>query len=207
LVDLVVWWIRNNQLITIPAEIGHLVNLQSFDLSYNQLTTIPAEIGQLVGLHDLYLAANQLTTIPAEIGQLAKLGYLTLWNNPIICIPHTVYNHARWYWTADYQMCPTEAPTACPSSPTAVPTIGVNSTNGSESANLTTTTPLIKPTLMRSRLPPFAELYDRANTPATKRLQSSIGSSKSASNAQSGDEIKSKINKMREKVAVMRGEL
>jgi hypothetical protein len=60
---------------------------------------------------------------------------------------------------------------------------------------------------MRPRLPPFTELYDRANTPAAKREQSTTGASKSANNAQAGGEIKSKINKMREKVAAMRGEL
>jgi hypothetical protein len=103
---------------------------------------------------------------------------------------------------------PTVNPTVTPTfKPTAIPIISANCTNATESANLTLTTSLIKPTLMRSRMPPFAELYDRANTPATKRQQPTVGSSKSASNAQAGDEIKSKINKMREKVAVMRGEL
>jgi hypothetical protein len=60
---------------------------------------------------------------------------------------------------------------------------------------------------MRPRLPPFTELYDRASTPAAKREQSTTGVSKFANNAQAGDEIMSKINKMREKVAAMRGEL
>jgi hypothetical protein len=91
---------------------------------------------------------------------------------------------------------PTKKPTA---SPTTVPTTAKPTANP---------TPQIEFTQMRPKVPPFTELYDRANTPATKRQSiESTGSSKSVNKAQSGDEIKSKINKMREKVAVMRGEL
>jgi hypothetical protein len=88
-------------------------------------------------------------------------------------------------------MKPTASPTTAPTTakPTAIPT------------------PRVEPTQMRPKVPPFTELYARANTPATKRQQPTVGSSKATNNGQAGDEIKSKISKMREKVAIMRGEL
>ena len=42
-------------------------------LNDNQLTSVPAEIGQLTSLERLYLNGNQLTSVPAEIGQLTSL--------------------------------------------------------------------------------------------------------------------------------------
>ena len=42
------------QIISIPSEIGQLVNLQYLDLCCNQITSIPSEIGQLVNLQSLY---------------------------------------------------------------------------------------------------------------------------------------------------------
>ena len=43
------------------------------NLSDNQLTSLPAEIGQLTSLTWLHLSDNQLTSLPAEIGQLTSL--------------------------------------------------------------------------------------------------------------------------------------
>jgi Leucine-rich repeat (LRR) protein len=209
-----------NQLITIPAEIGQLVNLQYLELSSNQLTAIPAAIGQLVNLQYLYLWSNQLTTLPTEIGQLnLQVNQpLSLEGNPIVCLPAIARDHAGWL-LGSYPVCdptvaptvsptdPSAMPTMSPTNPTSMPTISTNSSNATTYVNFTTAIPLIKPTPMRSRLRPFTELYERATTPATKRQQPTVGSSKATSNAHAGDEIKSKINQMREKVAVMRGEL
>ena len=44
----------------------------------NQLRSVPAEIGQLASLRELYLYGNQLTSVPVEIGQLTSLKKLTI---------------------------------------------------------------------------------------------------------------------------------
>ncbi|MBL1199939.1 MAG: TIR domain-containing protein [Nostoc sp. GBBB01] len=74
-------------LITLPAEIGQLINLSELDLRSNLLTTLPAEIGQLSNISKLFLSNNQLTTLPAEIGQLSKLNKLFLSNNKLRMLP------------------------------------------------------------------------------------------------------------------------
>ena len=47
-------------------------------LTDNQLRSMPAEIGQLASLRELYLYGNQLTSVPVEIGQLTSLKKLTI---------------------------------------------------------------------------------------------------------------------------------
>jgi Leucine-rich repeat (LRR) protein len=64
-----IWKLRNlnslylieNQLSSLPKEIGQLENLKELDLSFNQLTNLPVKIGQLRNLKSLNLSANQLT--------------------------------------------------------------------------------------------------------------------------------------------------
>lgn len=180
--------LRNNQLTTLAAGIGQLVNLQILSFSYNQLTTLPTEIGQLVNLQSLHLHNNQLTTLPAEIGQLANLLFLPLDNNPIICLPAAVRNHATIFdfFVGGFAVCmvPTTSPTA--STPSA---------------------------LVRPRLPPFTELYHRASFPATissnrNQPAATIPAGALSNGAQSsGRDTKSKLNEMKQKVAAMRGEL
>jgi hypothetical protein len=77
----------NNQLTSIPPEIGQLQNLTQLSLNYNQLTSIPPEIGQLQNLRELSLYSNRLTSIPPEIGQLQNLRDLVLGINQLTSIP------------------------------------------------------------------------------------------------------------------------
>jgi len=62
----------------LPAEVRHLSNLTTLDLSYNNFTGIPAEIGQLSGLKTLNLSHNPITGLPLELGNLSHLQVLNL---------------------------------------------------------------------------------------------------------------------------------
>ena len=75
--------LRNNELTSLPAEIGQLHSLEVLYLEFNELTSLPAEIGQLHSLRRLFLRDNQLTNLPEEIGQLHSLSWLDLTGNPI----------------------------------------------------------------------------------------------------------------------------
>jgi internalin A len=79
--------LRNNQVSSLPAEIGQLVSLRSLDFSINQLSSLPAEIGQLVSLQSLDFSINQLSSLPAEIGQLVSLQSLYLSDNQLSSLP------------------------------------------------------------------------------------------------------------------------
>ena len=52
-------------------------NLQSLYLDDNQLLSLPPEIGQLKKLHWLHLDGNPISALPLEIGQLSQLYTLT----------------------------------------------------------------------------------------------------------------------------------
>ena len=85
----------NQELGSIPPEIGCLTNLTWLDLEFNQLTgEIPSEIGNLTSLIILYLSANLLTgEIPSEIGNLTSLTILDLHNNQLTTLPESICNH------------------------------------------------------------------------------------------------------------------
>jgi len=74
-------YLRNNQLISLPADIAHLSNLTHLDVSTNKLHSLPPELGDLVSLKELLLSNNRLGHLPYELGklfQLQKLGQLCL---------------------------------------------------------------------------------------------------------------------------------
>ena len=66
-VDLDVLELDNNQLSSLPAEIGNLINLLQLHLSNNQLRSLPAGIGKLVNLNELNIFNNELSSLPFEI--------------------------------------------------------------------------------------------------------------------------------------------
>lgn len=76
-------YLSNQQLKSIPDEIGILINLTILNLSDNQLKSIPKEIGNLINLTILNLSNNQLTNIPEDIGNLTKLEILDLSENQL----------------------------------------------------------------------------------------------------------------------------
>lgn len=80
--DLLTLDLSNNNLTgALQAEVRHLTQLRTLNLSYNQFTGVPAEVGQLKNLEYLDLAHNQLTGLPYELGNLSKLKELILTGN------------------------------------------------------------------------------------------------------------------------------
>ncbi len=79
--------LSENELTTLPPEIGQLTSLTELNLGGNRLTNLPPEIGQLTKLTKLYLVGNQLTSLPPEICQLTKLTELYLGDNHITDLP------------------------------------------------------------------------------------------------------------------------
>jgi internalin A len=80
----------NNQLSSLPPEIGQLASLRVLEVSVNHLTTLPPEIGQLGALQFLGLSKNELTNLPSEIPQLNNLCALYLEDNNLHHLPTTV---------------------------------------------------------------------------------------------------------------------
>jgi Leucine-rich repeat (LRR) protein len=66
-------YLNDNELTSVPAELGGLGALEKLYLERNQLTSVPAKLGGLGALKKLYLSDNQLTSVPAELGGLGAL--------------------------------------------------------------------------------------------------------------------------------------
>ena len=61
--------------------LDELSNLTWLWLNNNNLTSIPPELGQLSNLEGLSLYNNNLTSLPPELGHLSNLKWLYLYNN------------------------------------------------------------------------------------------------------------------------------
>ena len=69
--------LHRNQLVTIPVEVGALVNLQRLDLSYNSLEgCLVDSIGLATSLVHLDLSFNRLVQLPRSIVGLQKVTLL-----------------------------------------------------------------------------------------------------------------------------------
>ena len=82
--------LRGNQLTNLPDEISKLANLSVLDLTDNRFITLPLVICRLINLRQLYLRYNKLTTLPAEIGRLTKLEKLQLGGNKLNNLPSEI---------------------------------------------------------------------------------------------------------------------
>ncbi|MFN8490166.1 MAG: carboxypeptidase regulatory-like domain-containing protein [Caldilineaceae bacterium] len=73
-------------LLTLPVQVGDLVNLQLLSLARNPLKTIPDELGNLTNLQRLSLSQIGMTAAPKTLGRLHNLQWLDLSVNPITSI-------------------------------------------------------------------------------------------------------------------------
>jgi leucine-rich repeat protein SHOC2 len=69
-----VLYLDNNQLSSLPPDIGNLSNLQGLYLSNNRLNSLPSEIGNLNNLCVLDLRDNRFQNIPLELRLLKQMG-------------------------------------------------------------------------------------------------------------------------------------
>ena len=74
--------LTDNQLASLPPEIGRCAHLQKLMLAGNQLTTLPAELAQCHRLELLRIAANQLAELPAWLLAMPRLSWLAYAGNP-----------------------------------------------------------------------------------------------------------------------------
>ncbi|XP_028635664.1 leucine-rich repeat-containing protein 69 [Grammomys surdaster] len=82
--------LNDNQLTSLPQEIGRLRRLTYLSLNHNKLTVIPKELCSLVHLSELHLNYNQIVCIPEEIKFLQNLQQLYLVRNNIEVLPEEV---------------------------------------------------------------------------------------------------------------------
>ena len=67
-------------------------NLEVLNLNDNEISSLPKEIGDLTNLKDLYLGRNKLKMLPKEIGNLKNLEILHLGNNDFKVLPKELGN-------------------------------------------------------------------------------------------------------------------
>lgn len=85
--------LSNNNLKTLPAEIGELTELEELYLNDNNLEgSLVAEIRKMPNLRILDASNNNMTGIPAEIGQLKKLEALNYSSNNLDTMPNEIEN-------------------------------------------------------------------------------------------------------------------
>jgi hypothetical protein len=82
----------DNNISTIPNDIGLLKKLTFLDLERNQITELPEGFFMLSKLQELYLPVNKLKEIPAEIISLKFLRILGLDSNEFDEFPNSICN-------------------------------------------------------------------------------------------------------------------
>ena len=91
--DIKVLRLSNNEITSLPSEIGQLVNIEELYVDHNKLTgSLPGEIRKMENLLILDASHNNMTGVPAEIGQLKKLRRLDLSSNSLTALPNEIYD-------------------------------------------------------------------------------------------------------------------
>uniref|UniRef100_A0A8B9M628 Leucine rich repeat and sterile alpha motif containing 1 n=1 Tax=Accipiter nisus TaxID=211598 RepID=A0A8B9M628_9AVES len=86
--------LHDNQLASLPADIGQLTSLQVLNLERNLLKCLPQSIGDLVQLQMLNVKGNKLKELPATISGLRSLRTLDISENMLQELPR-VLAHIR----------------------------------------------------------------------------------------------------------------
>lgn len=90
--DAIRWLIlTDNQITTLPQNLGQYQKLQKVMLAGNQLTHLPDSMADCHHLELLRLSANQLQTLPDWLLALPRLAWLALAGNP--CLPAAPARH------------------------------------------------------------------------------------------------------------------
>ncbi|XP_075628100.1 E3 ubiquitin-protein ligase LRSAM1 isoform X2 [Balearica regulorum gibbericeps] len=86
--------LHNNQLASLPADIGQLTSLQVLNLERNLLKCLPQSIGDLAQLQMLNVKGNKLKELPATVSGLRSLRTLDISENVLQELPR-VLAHIR----------------------------------------------------------------------------------------------------------------
>ncbi|XP_053138205.1 E3 ubiquitin-protein ligase LRSAM1 isoform X2 [Hemicordylus capensis] len=86
--------LHDNQLTSLPADIGQLASLQVLNAERNHLNNLPDSIGDLVQLQTLNVKANKLKKLPTTLGGLRSLRTLDVSENLVRELP-LVLAHVR----------------------------------------------------------------------------------------------------------------
>uniref|UniRef100_A0A673BDT6 RING-type domain-containing protein n=1 Tax=Sphaeramia orbicularis TaxID=375764 RepID=A0A673BDT6_9TELE len=82
--------LHENNLTSLPEDMGKLVSLQILNVEKNHLKALPESIGFLRLLQTLNLKSNRLTELPASVGSLSSLRTLDISDNNITQLPKTL---------------------------------------------------------------------------------------------------------------------
>ena len=102
----------NNNLSSLPKEIGNLKNLETLHLDRNSVTSLPKEIGNLKNLEYLELYGSNLTSLPSSIGNLKNLKLISIKGSILTSLPKEIgnlKNLKRFYlWKTNLTSLPKE---------------------------------------------------------------------------------------------------
>jgi hypothetical protein len=82
--------LAHNNLVSLPAWIGELIQLQHLDVSYNKLTELPETMSELSQLRILEVQYNCLETLPASLARLRYLQKVEVFDNPRLSLPRAL---------------------------------------------------------------------------------------------------------------------
>ena len=82
--------LTDNQLESLPAELGSCTRLQKLMLAGNRLQTLPDSLASLQRLELLRIAANRLDALPDWLTELPRLAWMAFAGNPFSDVSETV---------------------------------------------------------------------------------------------------------------------